>query len=136
MKSDRPSRYFCALAGLFALAVSVHSAAAQSLDGRWRGTTSGTPSGGNCRSFTFDFTIRADSVHSTASTPHGGSPVEWKVIGLVDGPKLTLIVESSDARLRNASTRWSGEMKGGGLFVEQLGSKACNPTRSGTLRRS
>ena len=124
-----------ALLGLAGCALSILPAQAQSLDGRWRGTTSSTPSGGKCRTFTFDFTVRADTVRGTASTPHAGTPVEWKVVGLVNGPKMTLIVESTDARLRNSSTRWSAELKNGGLFVEQLGSKACNPTRSGMLRR-
>ena len=111
-------------------------AAAQGLDGTWRGTTSGTPSGGNCRPFSFTVTIRGAEVGGSASTPHTGSPVSWTVGGAVQGPRVILLVESSDRRLRNPSTRWRGELRGGGLHLEQIGSQACNPSRAGALRRS
>lgn len=124
------------LAAAPALLGIVVPAGAQSLDGNWRGATSGTPSGGNCRPFTFDITVRADSVTGMASTPHTGAPVQWKVIGLVDGGRISLIVELTDQRLRNPSTRWRGEPRTGALYLEQIGSKACNPTRSGTLKKS
>lgn len=121
----------CVVAGsLFAV-----DAVAQSLDGAWRGTTSGTPSGGNCRPFTFDMTIRGAAISGTATTPHTGAPVTWTVSGAVSGQRVILLVESSDRRLRNPSTRWRGELRQGALQLEQTGSRACNPTRSGALKR-
>lgn len=111
-------------------------AVAQNLDGTWRGTTTGTPSGGNCRPFTFTITIRGAGAGGSASTPHTGSPVSWNVSGAVQGQRVILLVESSDRRLRNPSTRWRGELRGGTLRLEQIGSRACNPTRAGDLRRS
>lgn len=111
-------------------------ALAQGLDGTWRGTTSGTPSGGNCRPFTFEVTIRGSAVSGSASTPHTGAPVRWSVGGAVSGQRAILLVESTDRRLRNPSTRWRAEMRGGALHLEQIGSRACNPTRAGTLRKS
>jgi hypothetical protein len=110
-------------------------ALAQGLDGAWRGTTSGTPSGGNCRPFTFDVTIRAAAVTGSASTPHSGASVQWSVSGAVSGQRVILLVESSDRRLRNPSTRWRGELRAGSLQLEQIGSQACNPTRAGALRK-
>ncbi|MBL8662707.1 MAG: hypothetical protein JNM29_07760 [Candidatus Odyssella sp.] len=111
-------------------------AAAQGLDGSWSGTTSGTPSGGNCRPFTFTVTIRGGEASGSATTPHSGAPVSWTVGGAVQGQRVILLVESTDRRLRNPSTRWRGELRGGGLHLEQVGSQACNPTRAGVLRRS
>ena len=109
---------------------------AQGLDGTWRGTTSATPSGGNCRPFTFTIAIRGSSVTGSASTPHSDAPVSWTVGGAVSGQRVILLVESSDRRLRNPSTRWRGELRGGSLHLEQSGSRACNPTRAGDLKRS
>jgi hypothetical protein len=123
-----------ALACLAATASS--PALAQGLDGTWRGTTSGTPSGGNCRPFTFDVTIRGATATGTASTPHSGPSVQWSVSGAVSGQRVVLLVESSDRRLRNPSTRWRGELRAGSLHLEQIGSQACNPTRAGALRKS
>lgn len=111
-------------------------ALAQGLDGTWRGTTSGTPSGGNCRPFTFELVIRGATAGGNASTPHTGAPVSWSVSGAVSGQRAILLVESTDRRLRNPSTRWRAELGGGVLHLEQIGSRACNPTRAGTLRRS
>lgn len=111
-------------------------ALAQGLDGTWRGTTSGTPSGGNCRPFTFVLTIRGATAAGSASTPHPGAPVQWNVSGAVSGQRAILLVESTDRRLRNPSTRWRAELRGGALHLEQVGSRACNPTRAGTLRKS
>lgn len=111
-------------------------AAAQGLDGTWRGTTSGTPSGGNCRPFTFAVTIRGLAVSGNASTPHSGSPVSWTVSGALSEKRVILLVESSDRRLRNPSTRWRGELRGSSLHLEQIGSQSCNPTRAGDLKRS
>ena len=125
-----------AIACLVASALAAGDAAAQSLDGTWRGTTSGTPSGGNCRPFTFEVTIRGADVKGFATTPHSGAPVRWSVIGLIEGAGVTLFAESSDHRLRNAKTRWRGQLRGGDLNLEQVGSQACNPTRSGALRKS
>jgi len=109
--------------------------AAQSLDGTWRGTTTGTPSAGNCRAFTFDIAIRGEAVTGSAKTPHAGSPVQWKITGIATGPRLVLRAESADRRLRNPSTRRRGELRSGSLHLEQTSSKACNPTRSGALKR-
>jgi hypothetical protein len=111
-------------------------ALAQGLEGTWRGTTSGTPSGGNCRPFTFDLAIRGAVASGNATTPHSGPSVQWTVSGAVSGQRVILVVESSDRRLRNPSTRWRGELRGGVLYLEQIGSQACNPTRAGDLRRS
>ena len=111
-------------------------AQAQSLDGTWRGTTSGTPSGGNCRPFTLAVSIRGANVAGTATTPHSGPSVQRSVSGAVSGQRVILLVESTDTRLRNPSTRWRGELRGGALHLEQTGSRACNPTRSGALKRS
>ncbi len=116
--------------------VGATPANAQGLDGTWRGTTSGMPSGGNCRSFTFTITIRGTAVSGGASTPHSGSPVSWAVSGAVSGQRVVLLVESSDRRLRNPSTRWRGELRDGALHLEQIGSQSCNPTRAGDLKRS
>jgi hypothetical protein len=124
------------LACLFATVFALGDAAAQSLEGTWRGTTSGTPSGGNCRPFTFDLTIRGAAATGTASTPHTGSPVVWTVSGAVAGQRVILLVESTDKRLRNPSTRWRGEVRDGALQLEQTGSKACDPTRAGTLKKT
>jgi hypothetical protein len=60
---------------------------AQSLDGTWRGTTSGTPSGGNCRPFTFDVAIRGANATGSATTPHSGPSVHWTVSGAVSGSR-------------------------------------------------
>jgi hypothetical protein len=109
---------------------------AQGLDGTWRGTTSGTPSGGNCRPFTFTVTIRGTAATGSATTPHSGPIVSWSVSGAVSGQRVILLVESSDKRLRNPSTRWRGELRGGSLHLEQIGSHACNPSRAGELERS
>lgn len=109
---------------------------AQTLDGTWRGTTSGTPSGGNCRPFTFDITIRGGTASGSATTPHSGPTVQWTVSGAVSGQRVILLVESSDKRLRNPSTRWRGEMRGGALHLEQIGSQACNPSRAGALKKT
>jgi hypothetical protein len=111
-------------------------ALAQSLEGTWRGTTSGTPAGGNCRPFTFDVAIRGASAMGSATTPHRGPSVHWTVSGAVSGARVILLVESSDRRLRNPSTRWRGELRGGALHLGQIGSRACNPTRAGTLKKS
>lgn len=134
MTAEIPTRVAC-LCLLIGAALPL-PAAAQGLDGTWRGTTSGTPSGGNCRPFTFTVTISGTAVRGSASTPHAGSPVAWTVGGAVHGPRVILLVESSDRRLRNPSTRWRGELRGGGLHLEQIGSQSCNPSRAGTLRRS
>ncbi|HEY7610697.1 MAG TPA: hypothetical protein VIF14_15825 [Alphaproteobacteria bacterium] len=111
-------------------------AQAQSLDGTWRGTTSGMPSGGNCRPFTFDVSIRGASATGTATTPHSGPSVQWTVGGAVSGARVILLVESTDRRLRRPSTRWRGELRAGALYLEQIGSQACDPTRAGALKRS
>jgi hypothetical protein len=125
-----------ALASLAAIAISAGPASAQSLDGVWRGITSGTPSGGNCRPFSFDMTIRGAAVTGNATTPHSGPLVQWSVSGAVSGQRVILLVESTDRRLRNPSTRWRGELRGGDLHLEQTGSRSCDPTRVGTLRKS
>jgi hypothetical protein len=125
-----------ALACLAAGAIATGDAAAQSLDGTWRGTTSGTPSGGNCRPFTFEVTIRGSDVKGFATTPHTGAPVRWSVIGLVELQRVTLFAESGDRRLRNAKTRWGGQLRDGVVHLEQVGSRACDPTRAGTLKKS
>ena len=52
------------------------------------------------------------------------------------GQRVILLVESTDKRLRNRSTRWRGEVRDGALQLEQTGSKACDPTRAGTLKKS
>ena len=111
-------------------------ALAQALDGTWRGTTSGTPSGGTCRPFTFTVTIRGATATGSATTPHSGPTVSWSVSGAVSGQRVILLVESSDKRLRNPSTRWRGELRGGSLLLEQIGSQACNPGRAGQLKQS
>ncbi len=125
-----------ALAALALSAFAPRSAAAQALDGTWRGTTSGTPSGGSCRPFTFELTIRGADVRGFATTPHSGPSVRWSVLGLIEGTRVTLFAESSDQRLRNPKTRWRGELRGGVLHLEQIASRACDPTRTGTLRKS
>lgn len=125
-----------ALGALTAFVLTSAPAVAQGLDGVWRGTTSGTPSGGNCRPFTFDVTIRGAAVTGSATTPHSGPSVQWSVSGAVSGQRVILLVESTDKRLRNPSTRWRGELRAGGLHLEQTGSKACDPSRAGTLRKS
>jgi hypothetical protein len=125
-----------ALTCLLAVALGADDAAAQSLEGVWRGTTSGTPSGGNCRPFTFVLTIRGAAASGTASTPHTGSPVVWTVSGAVSGQRVILLVESTDKRLRNPSTRWRGELRDGALQLEQTGSRACDPTRTGALKKT
>ena len=121
---------------LLAAVLGASPAQAQSLDGTWRGTTSGTPGGGNCRPFTFDFSIRGANATGTATTTHSGPSVQWSVSGAVSGQRVILLVESTDTRLRNPSTRWRGDLRGGALHLEQTGSRACNPTRSGALKRS
>jgi hypothetical protein len=125
-----------ALAFLASAALFTSDAAAQGLDGTWRGTTSGTPSGGSCRPFTFEVTIRGNDVRGFATTPHTGAPVRWSVIGLVETQRVTLFAESGDQRLRNAKTRWGDQLRDGVLHLEQVGSRACNPTRAGVLRKS
>ncbi|MCW5774705.1 MAG: hypothetical protein KIT16_23875 [Rhodospirillaceae bacterium] len=105
------------------------------LDGRWRGETSGKPSGGNCRAFTFDFVVRNGAASGTAMTPHAGTPVRWTVGGAVSGNRIILLVESTDKRLRNPSTRWRGELRGKLLHLAQMGSHSCEPTRSGDLTK-
>jgi hypothetical protein len=125
-----------ALTCLLAVALGADDAAAQSLEGVWRGTTSGTPSGGNCRPFTFVLTIRGAAASGTASTPHTGSPVVWTVSGAVSGQRVILLVESTDKRLRNPSTRWRGELRDGALQLEQTGSRACDRTRTGALKKT
>ena len=128
---------FRAAVACFAIGTAAPTPAdAQALDGTWRGTTSGTPSGGNCRPFTFDLTIRGATASGSASTPHSGPSVQWTVGGAVTGQRAILLVESADRRLRNPSTRWRAELRGGALHLEQIGSRACNPTRAGTLRKS
>jgi hypothetical protein len=62
--------------------------------------------------------------------------VSWNVSGAVQGQRVILRVESSDRRLRNPSTRRRGDLRGSTLHLEQIGSRACNPTRAGDLRRS
>ena len=108
---------------------------ADSLDGRWRGETSGKPNGGKCRAFTFDFVVRNGSASGGAVTPHAGTPVRWTVGGAVSGRRIILLVESTDKRLRNPSTRWRGELRGATLHLEQMGSHSCEPTRSGDLKK-
>jgi hypothetical protein len=81
-------------------------------------------------------TIRGAAVTGSAITPHSGPSVQWSVSGAVSGQRVILLVESTDKRLRNPSTRWRGELRGGGLHLEQTGSKACDPSRAGTLRKS
>jgi len=125
-----------ALACLAVCGLASAGAAAQSLDGTWRGTTSGQPSGGNCRPFAFEVTIRGVDVKGSATTPHPGAAVRWSVIGLVEDSRVTLLAESSDQRLRNPKTRWSGQVRGGAIHLEQIGSRACNPTRAGVLKKS
>jgi len=125
-----------AIAAFPVIALAPSPASAQGLDGEWRGTTSGTPSGGNCLPCTFDMTIRGAAVTGSAITPHSGPSVQWSVSSAVSGQRVILLVESTDKRLRNPSTRWRGELRGGGLHLEQTGSRACDPSRAGTLRKS
>jgi hypothetical protein len=125
------------ICGLLAIAMaSAFPAAAQGLDGTWRGTTSGTPSGGNCRPFTFDIAIRSGAASGAATSPHGGAPLRWAVSGVASGDRIVLLAESSDPRARRPTTRWRGERRGNELRLEQIGSDACNPPRSGVLRRA
>jgi hypothetical protein len=135
-----PTRPATAATGALAIAVLslcglAPPAQADALDGRWRGTTSGTPQHGKCRSFSFDFVIRSGSASGEAITPHDGSPVRWTVSGAASGRRIILLVESGDRRLRRPSTRWRGELRGEALHLSQLGSHACQPTRSGILRK-
>ncbi len=119
-----------------AAALGPSRASAEDLDGIWRGTTSDTPSGGNCRPFIFALTIRGDAASGSATTPHSGPSVQWSVSGAVSGQRVVLLAETTDRRIRNPSTRWRGELRAGSLHLEQIGSGACDPTRSGALRKS